>query len=181
MESGPKNENIQSPDEENGGPESIENLADSVEISPANEEGVAICVIKPDAFGQRDAIVRRLEDSGLYIVERRERDLSENFVVNVMRGGIKMPKPIEDAHVRHFLSGPSEILLVKGNDVIEKLLNTVGLNTNPALCEPETIRYIYGTHVPEELEGGFKYYRNAAHRPKDKMEAEEDREKFRNV
>lgn len=159
----------------------IENLGDSIEISPSIEGELAICVIKPDAFTHRDAIVKRLEESGLYIVERRPVGLTESFVVKEMYGKDKLPKPLEDAHIRHFLSGKSEVVLVRGGNAVGKLLTTVGLKTNPALCEPDTIRYIYGSHIPEELEDGLKYYRNAAHRPTNEQEAEEDLNKFRKI
>lgn len=159
----------------------IETISNSIEISPTMDDTVAICVIKPDAFLHRDDIVKRLEESGLYIVQRTSKQLSEDFVVKVMYGKDKLPKPLEDAHARHFLSGESEIVIVKGNDVVNKLLKTIGLKTNPALCNPETVRYIYGDHIPEELEEGLKYFRNAAHRPTTKEESVEDLEKFRSI
>lgn len=174
---GRKNEGIESKNVE----EAIETINNSIEISPTLDETLAICVIKPDAFLHREAIVKRLEDSGLYIVQRTPKQLSEEFVINQMYGKDKLPKPLEEAHARHFLSGESEIILVKGDNVVRKLLDTVGLKTNPALCNPDTIRYIYGDHVPEELEQGLKYYRNAAHRPASEVEVKEDLEKFRNI
>ncbi len=174
---GEKKEQIESKDIS----EAIETIGNSIEISPTLDETLAICVIKPDAFIHRDEIVKRLEASGLYIVQRTPKQLSEEFVVKKMYGKDKLPKPLEDAHARHFLSGESEIILVKGSDVVKKLLDTVGLKTNPALCSPETIRYIYGDHVPEELTEGLKYYRNAAHRPASEAEVEEDLNKFREI
>ena len=91
----------------------------------------------------------------------------------------ELPKPIAEATKRHFLSGKSEVILVKGDNVFKKLLETVGLKTNPALCDPEAIRYIYGDHVPEELEEGLKYYRNAAHRPSSSKQATDELKSFR--
>ncbi|MEI6843382.1 MAG: nucleoside-diphosphate kinase [bacterium] len=159
----------------------IETIGNSIEISPTLDDTIAICVIKPDAFLHRDDIVRRLESSGLYIVQRTPKQLGENFVVHEMYGKDALPKPLEDAHIRHFLSGESEIIIVKGDNVVRKLLDTVGLKTNPALCDPETIRYIYGDLVPEELEQGLKYFRNAAHRPTSNEEAREDLNKFSKI
>ena len=156
----------------------METLEHSVEISPTFSDDLAICVIKPDAFGHRDAIVKRLEESGLYVVSRNTKELTENFVIGGMYDPAGMSKPVADATARHFASGPSEIILVKGDHVVKKLLETVGVKTNPALCDPDTIRYIYGTHVPEELEEGLKYYRNAAHRPRDSAEAQKNLKDF---
>lgn len=174
-------ENFQNKEKEGGVARSIENLSESIEVSPTIEGDLAICVIKPDAFEHRDAIVKRLEESGLYIVERRPVQLTESFIVKEMYGKDKLPKILEDAHVRHFLSGKSEVVLVKGSNAVGNLLTTVGLKTNPALCKPDTIRYIYGSHIPEELGEGLKYFRNAAHRPKNSDEAEEDIRKFNNI
>ena len=161
--------------------EAIETIERSIEISPTLDDNIALCVIKPDAFSNRDLIVKRLQDSGLYIVRRTTRDLSEDFVVNEMYGTDKLPKPIAEATAKHFLSGSSEIVLVRGDNVVNKLLNLVGVKTNPALCEEDTIRYIYGDHVPEELGEGLKYFRNAAHRPTNTNEAVADLKKFKNL
>jgi nucleoside diphosphate kinase len=161
--------------------EAIKTIERSIEISPTLDDSIALCVIKPDAFSNRDLIVKRLEESGLYIVRRTIRDLSKNFVINEMYGADKLPKPVAEATARHFLSGSSEIILVKGDNVVNKLLNLVGLKTNPALCEEDTIRYIYGDHVPEELGEGLKYFRNAAHRPTNTDEAMADLKKFKDL
>lgn len=161
--------------------EAIETIENSFEVSPTLDDNIAICVIKPDAFIHRGEIVKRLESSGLYIVQRTVKELNEEFVVGKMYGADDLPKPIAEATKRHFLGGPSEIVLVKGDDVVHKLLNLVGLKTNPALCDPETVRFIYGDHIPEELEGGLKYYKNAAHRPTNVREAQEDLDKFRDL
>ena len=157
----------------------IETLEHSIEISPALEDDLAICVIKPDAFLNRDAIVRKLEESGLYVVSRNTKALTENFVMGGMYSSENMPAPVVEATKRHLLSGPSEIVLVKGD--IKKLLITVGIKTNPALCDEASIRYMYGDHVPEELGQRLQYYRNAAHRPRDKKEAEKDLNAFREI
>jgi nucleoside diphosphate kinase len=157
-------------------PPTIETLENSIEISPALEDDLAICVIKPDAFLNRDAIVRKLEESGLYVVSRNTKVLTENFVIGGMYSPEDMPASVVEATKRHLLSGSSEIVLVKGD--IKKLLTTVGIKTNPALCDEASIRYMYGDHVPEELGQGLQYYRNAAHRPRDPKEAKKDLKTF---
>jgi nucleoside diphosphate kinase len=122
-----------------------------------------------------------VEESGLYVVSRNTRELTENLVVGGMYNPEGIPTPVLDATKRHLLSGPSEVILVKGDAVINKLLTTVGVKTNPALCTPDSIRYIYGDHVPKELGQGLKYYRNAAHRPRDAAENKSNLETFREI
>jgi nucleoside diphosphate kinase len=156
----------------------IETIGESMEISFTEDSKIAICVIKPDAFLFRDAIVEKLKNSGLYIVKRNSIKLPSEFVVGEMYGKDQLPKPVEEATLKHFESGESEIILVEGEDVARKLLEMVGLKTNPALCDPETLRFVYGSHIPEELGDGLKYYRNAAHRSTNDEEVKEDLEKF---
>ena len=105
-------------------------------------------------------------------------ELTEDFVIGEMYPS-NMPKPIIEATKRHMLSGPSEIVLVKGgDDVIETLLKAVGATFRPTQCDPDTIRFIYGSHIPEEIEEGYRYWKNAAHRSMTNMEAKEDINKF---
>jgi nucleoside diphosphate kinase len=161
--------------------EAIESLERSIEISPALRDDMAIFVIKPDAFPFRDAIVERVGESGLSVVSRNVKELTERFVVGAMYDPKEIPAPVIEATKRHMLSGPSEIVLVKGDDAVRKLLAMVGVKTNPALCDPDSIRYIYGNHVPEELGEGLQYYRNAAHRSRDAAEAEKDLKNFGDI
>ena len=160
--------------------ESNEFIGQSLEISPAIGEDEAVCVIKPDAFPWRDAIVRHLEEMGLSIVKRKTKQLEADFVDEKMVSP-EWSDDVKEATRRHFLEGPSEFLVVKGaagSDALEKLRAAVGEETNPALCDRDTIRFIYGDIAPEKLPSGGRYYRNAVHRPKDGEEAEEDKKRF---
>jgi nucleoside diphosphate kinase len=161
--------------------EAMDSLERSIEISPALRDDMAIFVIKPDAFPFRNAIVERVGESGLSVVSRNVKELTEQFVIGAMYDPKGVPAPVIEATKRHLLSGPSEIVLVKGDDAVRKLLAMVGVKTNPALCDPDSIRYIYGDHVPEELGEGLQYYRNAAHRSRDEAEAKKDLKNFRDI
>ena len=154
----------------------LESVENNLEIAPG-EGDEAVCLIKSGVYDKRDEIVKRLEDSGLYIVRRSIAELSENFIREQMYPNI--PAPIMEATLKHLMSGPCEIVLVKGGNVVNTLIGSVGAKTSPALCEPDTIRFIYGTHMAEELREGYKYWRNAAHRAKDEVERKCDLEKFK--
>ena len=156
----------------------LERIENDLEVSNV-KDGEAVCVIKPDAYENRNRIVQKLEESGLYIVRRSLAELSEQFITNKMYSSI--PEPILKATLKHFSSGPCEIVLVKGDNVINKLLKSTGLHTAPPLCDHETIRFIYGTHMVEELEEGYRYWRNAVHRAKNEKERIEDLSKFNNL
>lgn len=151
-------------------------MENNLEVAPG-EGDEAVCVIKSEVYEKRDEIVKRLEGSGLYVVRRSMAELSENFIREQMYPGI--PEPIMEATLKHLTGGPCEIVLVKGENVINTLVGGVGAKTPPALCEPDTIRFVYGTHMVEELREGYKYWRNAAHRAKDEVERKDDLEKFK--
>jgi nucleoside diphosphate kinase len=165
-------------------PEEI-GYADSVETSPiieTDEGNIVLFVIKPDAFKSRDNIIKRIEGSGLYIVRKKIIKLPDEFVIGKMYDPDEIPKEIQEETLKHFNEGRSEVVLVKGDaDIIQKVLAETGMKTNPALCEDDTIRYIYGDHVPVELGNGLKYFRNAIHRPKNEGEAKKDLENFQDA
>ena len=156
----------------------VEAIGKSIEISFTENPRTALYVVKPDAFHSRDWIATRAKDSGLHIVRRKSLILPNDFVAGEMYEKDSLPKPIEEATLEHFRSGPSEIVWVEGDDVAKKLLEFIGLKTNPALCNPESIRFILGEHEPKELEEGLKYFYNAAHRPMNDEERVEDLKKF---
>ena len=76
--------------------------------------------------------------------------------------------------VQHLTSQKVWILLFQGEKVVEKLVQAIGRKTSPSDCETNTVRRVYGNHVPIPLEEGLFYYENAAHRPMNLSEAEKD-------
>lgn len=158
----------------------VEEMIKSSDIAINPESGFAIVVIKPDAFKNKDAIIRRIENSGLYIVDKRERILPERFLTEAMYKD--MPKDIEEQTIRHFSEGPSEILLVKGGEnIIDDIVSLTGEKTNPSECSKDSIRFIFGEHFGRDTEEGRMYRRNAVHRAKDEKEQREDLKKFRDI
>lgn len=177
-------ESVKSPEniEKNNFGEATKIIQDSLEISEIidTENGIqeAICMIKPDAFDSRDFIVKKLEESGLYVVKRKATKLTEDFMdKNIITD--KFPKSITEAQKKHYLSDNSEIILLKGEDVVRKLLKVIGLNTDPGLCDEDTIRSRFGMHIPVLLDEDLKYFFNAIHRPKDEQERKSDLNKFK--
>jgi nucleoside diphosphate kinase len=157
--------------------ESTENLVNSSDVAVNPENGLAIIVIKPDAFSKRDQIIKKLEDAGLYIVKTVSKKLPDDFVIGTMY--TDLPKSIEEETLRHFNSGQSEIILLKGGkNILQKIISVTGEDTNPEKCDEESIRYIFGEHFGRDLDDRKTYYRNAVHRAKDPQEQKEDLDKF---
>ncbi len=160
--------------------ENIDVFLNSSEIVVNPDSGLAMVVIKPDAFKKRESIVKRLENSGLYIVSSISRRLPENFVLGAMYNNL--PKSIAEQTLKHFNEGESEILLVKGgNNLIDNLVSLTGDKTNPSECKEESIRYLFGEHFGRDTDDGKTYFRNAIHRARNEKEQKDDLEKFRHI
>jgi nucleoside diphosphate kinase len=141
------------------------------------ESGLAIVVVKPDAFAKRGQIVKRLEGSGLYVVKEVEKRLPDDFVIGTMYKGL--PKGLEVETLKHFNSGPSDLILLRGGkDILEKIVTIVGTKTVPTECDEQSIRYLYGEHFSRDAGGDLKYSRNGAHRSMTQAERDEDLKKF---
>lgn len=160
--------------------ESAEAMLQSSDVAVNPETGVAVVVIKPDAFARRDMIVRRLEGAGLYVVSKVDRNLPESFVLGAMYPDLG--EGLKEQTVQHFSEGPSEVLLIRGGeDLVRKLVEVTGTHTNPAECTEDTVRNLFGEHFAREASDGASYYRNAVHRAKNSEEQRSDLEKFRNL
>ncbi len=158
--------------------EGVEKVIESSDVAVDTESGLALVVIKPDAFSKRDQIIKRLEGSGLYIVTKKQKRLPDDFVIGKMYKNL--PKGIEEETLKHFNAGPSEIILVKGGpDILNKIIKVTGNNTNPNKCDDSSIRYIFGEHFMRETSDGSQYSRNAVHRGKNEEERKEDLDKFK--
>jgi nucleoside diphosphate kinase len=158
----------------------MDSLINTSDVLVNPESGLAMVVIKPDAFKNREKIIKKLEDSGLYVVATRSRKLSDRFVSGIMYKNL--PKSVEEETLKHFNSGPVEIILLKGgNDMVQKVVSITGKKINPTECDIETIRYEFGEHFSRTTNDGGTYFRNAIHRGKDSKEQKEDLEKFKDL
>lgn len=144
------------------------------------ETNLAVLVIKPDAYNKKDEILKKIRNAGIYIVKTVEKKLEDNFVLGSMYKN--MPEGIEKETVRHFNSGPSVLILVRGGkDVLDKIIDITGENTDPKKCNEESIRYLFGEHFDRETDDDRKYFRNAIHRAKNDEERVEDLKKLEHL
>ena len=157
-----------------------EGVIDNSDIVVNKESGLAVVVIKPDAFKNRDQIIKRLEGSGLYVVKTVDKRLPDGFVIGSMYKDLS--SGLQEETLKHFNTGPSEIVLLKGgDDLIKQITSVTGESTNPSECDEESIRYLFGEHFSRETESGDEYYRNAVHRAKDGEEQKGDLDKFEHL
>ena len=102
-----------------------EAFIDSSDIIVDPESGLAVVVVKPDAFVKRGQIVKRLESSGLYIVKEVEKKLPQDFVIGTMYKGL--PEDIKVETAKHFSVGLSDLILLRGGpDILEKIVSITG-------------------------------------------------------
>lgn len=176
----------------------MENLDKVLNISDSSIERKPesmIVVVKPDARDRLQEIISRFEKDGLQIEKQITTILEPTFVNGIM---YQYPHPdfesgetLDDQKfiknrgaqfesAKHFLQGPSTILLLRGDkDIIDKVTQITGLDREPGKCSENSIRYLFGEHKGYPMAGlDDIYYRNAIHRGKDKKEVEEDKEKF---
>lgn len=163
--------------EEIEGGDKSEAIIEASEVIVNPETKLAVVVIKPDAFLKRDEIVKQIENSGLHVVKRVIKKLPLNFVLGTMYKDL--PESISNETGEHFMNGPSEIILLKGGeDILSRIIDLTGENTDPQKCDKESIRYIFGEHFGRETEDGKIYRRNAIHRAKNEEERRQDLDKF---
>ena len=93
-------------------PEGDKNLIDALDIAVNLENNLMVVVIKPDAFLRRDEIIKKLEDAGLTVVKKAERRLGNNFLISEMYK--ELPESIKEETIKHFNTGPSEVILLRG-------------------------------------------------------------------
>jgi len=141
---------------------------------------IAIVVIKPDAVENAKDIKMMLESSGIKVIKSKILKLRERFLVEEMYKDL--PDSIREETLKHFNIDDAEVLLVRGgDDIVEKLGEITGKETNPDLSEKGTVRYKYGEHFHRDTDDGRKYFRNAIHRAKNEQERVEDLRKFKGV
>ena len=98
-----------------------------------------LSIIKPDAVhkGHIDEICKRIEDSGLNILEKKKMNLTqeeaEGFYIE------HKGKPFFDALIEFMTSGTIQVQVLEGEDAIIRYRDLMG-STNPKEAEEGTLR-----------------------------------------
>lgn len=175
--------------------ENLDKIPDIDDSTIEQEPDSMIVVVKPDARNRLQEIIARFEKDGLQIQKQITTMLEPKFVNGIMyhypQPNFELGDTIHDQKfvknrgaqfesAKHFLQGPSTVLLLKGRkDIIDKVTKITGSDREPAKCSEDSIRYLFGEHKGHEMAGlDDIYYRNAIHRGKDEQEVYLDKEKF---
>ena len=130
-----------------------------------------ICaIIKPHALPHTEEILSTLQHSSISVVCTKELYFSDQVVHSLYD---HMPAPAREA-IALRLVGQTGLALLLDVPSIVRLLEVVGIESDPAKCAPGTIRERFGVHGAPALVGTDPWWENAIHRPIDMREAMRD-------
>jgi nucleoside-diphosphate kinase len=105
-----------------------------------SKKQVTFGLVKPEAFdrGLIQEIERRIEDSGLKIVDKKVMVMDEHQL-DILYGHVRSKRPEIYELLRAHMRRPVEVLIVEGEDAVERLLKIRGSPTQKE-SQPGTIR-----------------------------------------
>ena len=126
-----------------------------------------LSIIKPDAVakGHVDEICRRLEESGLSIVDKQSLHLGEQKAEGFYAE--HKGKPFFEDLIKFMTSGPIQVQILEGENAILRYREVMG-STNPQEAAPGTIRAdfadsidanaVHGSDSPESAKREISYF-----------------------
>ena len=126
-----------------------------------------LSIIKPDAVakGLVDEICKRLEDSGLSIIDKQSLHLDQQKAEGFYAE--HKGKPFFEDLVKFMTSGPIQVQILEGENAILRYREVMG-STNPQEAAPGTLRAdfaesidanaVHGSDSPESAEREINYF-----------------------
>jgi len=126
-----------------------------------------LSIIKPDAVskGHVDEICRRLEESGLSIVDKQSLHLDEQKAEGFYAE--HKGKPFFEDLIKFMTSGPIQVQILEGENAILRYREVMG-STNPQEAAPGTLRAdfadsidanaVHGSDSPESAKREISYF-----------------------
>jgi nucleoside-diphosphate kinase len=107
-----------------------------------------LLLIKPDAIRKnfRDEIIKEVMGIGLQTRTRNEIHLTIYQAQQLYK--LHMTENFFDQLISFMTSGPSEVLILTGEDAVRRVNELCGHN-NPKMAKPGTLRHTYGTGKSE--------------------------------
>ncbi|MEK7641618.1 MAG: nucleoside-diphosphate kinase [Patescibacteria group bacterium] len=119
-------------------------------------------IIKPEAFEIRNDIKGYIAaHSDLKLVESRIIRLTEADIDALY--GDDLASPLLEAAKRHSAGKQVEVCILEGESAVERFLDLAGRHFDGELCEPHTIRYVFG-RLGTVKYGDVVYFLNAVHK-----------------
>ena len=128
--------------------------------------------IRPVGMPYRYTIRRIVTGAGLLIVHSKILKMPRWAYEELYPRSAPSKMP-DEAWLRRLVTStgsPSEIMILAGDDAVERLIALVGRDADPAKCAPGTIRHEFGVSCAENI-GGMDFHLRVMHRPVDREEA----------
>lgn len=127
---------------------------------------LTVLLIKPEGMKDLGAIKRRIPQAGLKIIQEKDvfwisTALSEDTLRRLYPDA---SDSFIEAAVQHFRGHATRVLMLSGENAINKMFLMVGNSEDPWKCRSYTIRAGYRRMKPVEIEGGI-YYKNGVYCP----------------
>ena len=118
-----------------------------------------LCIIKPDAMGQRKqgAILQRLLDEGFEILALRQTQLTRKTAEGFY--AVHQGKPFFDELCNFMSRGPIAVAALQRADAVRHYREVIGA-TDPQKAANGTVRQLYGTNVCENAVHGSDSVQN---------------------
>ena len=103
---------------------------------------ITLGFVKPHAYPDKEKIERMIEEAGLKIILRKD-PYHFNRAIAELQYEMHKGKHFFDELIEMIIDGPTELLIIEGEDAVNKLMILTGA-TDPAEAEENTIRKIFG-------------------------------------
>ena len=117
-------------------------------------------IIKPDAVGKNviGKIISMIEENNIKIIGMKMVTMTEKQAEGFYY--VHKDKPFFSDLIKFMTSGPVVLMLLEGEDVINRWRTLMGV-TNPANADEGTIRKLFGTDIEKNAVHGSDAYETA--------------------
>jgi nucleoside diphosphate kinase len=128
------------------------------------------CIIKPSAVPHAEAIISALAEAGIEVIGRKD----IVYTIPLIRALYDHMPDDAVCEIAQRMAHRPGIALLTRSPSIDRLLEIVGRESDPARCAAGSLRARFGNGAPEERVGSWPWWENALHRPVDEREAARD-------
>lgn len=139
-----------------------------------------VVMVKPDGIQRKliGEIIKRIESEGLDIVNIKVAKLTEDQVSELYKESLKKFSQIKKRIIEYLIEGPSVLIVVEGEDAIQKVRNIRGLS-DPSKSPTGSIRRDFAEDQNmKELTKKGEATRNLMHASGSKEEVEKELKLF---
>lgn len=139
-----------------------------------------VVMIKPDGIQRKliGEIIKRIENEELDIINIKVAKLTEGQVSELYKKSLKKFPQIKKRVIDYMIEGPSILMIIEGEDAIQKMRNIRGLSDPSESSVGSVRRDFAGDQDMKELTKKGEATRNLMHASGNKEEVEEELKLF---